>query len=81
MTTTSKFILPGSIENDGHTVRAAVFVGTSEWDVDHATLRYVEGRIDDGLPDDTVESFLFRIYDNSTGCLLKGGFEAGRDRA
>lgn len=38
------------------------------------TLRYVEGRIDDGLPDDTVESFLFRIYDNSSGCLMKGTF-------
>lgn len=76
MTTTRKFILPGSIENDDEIVRGAVFVGVNEWAVEHATLRYVEGPIDSGLPDDTIESFLFRIYDNSTGCLLKGNFAA-----
>lgn len=76
MTTTRKFILPGSIEHDQSTVRGAVFIGVSEYGVTHETLRYVEGSISDDLPDDTVESFVFRIYDNSTGCLLKGNFNA-----
>ncbi len=75
MSTIRKFMLPGSFEHNGSMVRAGVFVGVSEYGVNHETLRYVEGRIDDGLPDDTIESFLFRIYDNSTGCLLKGNFK------
>ena len=74
MTATRKFLLPGSYEHLGETVRGAVFIGTSEYGVTYDTLRYVEGRIDDVLPDDTVESFLFRIYDNSSGCLMKGTF-------
>ena len=77
MTTTRKFIFPGSIERDGAIVRGGVFIGASEYGVTYDTLRYVEGDIRDGLPDDTVESFLFRIYDNSTGCLLTGTFEPG----
>lgn len=77
MTTTRKFILSGSIEYDGNIVKGAVFVGASEWGVTYDTLRYIQGSISDGLPDDTIESFLFRIYDNSNGCLLKGDFKTG----
>lgn len=72
---TQKFILPGSFEVDGRTVRAGILEGDHAFDVTGGKLRYVEGNVADMKPDDTVESLLFRIHGRSTGCLVRGDFK------
>lgn len=65
-------VLPGSFEQDGTNITAAVHVGDSEWVPKE--LRYIKGDMAEGQEGDTLISFLGRIYDNSTGCLMKGDF-------
>ena len=72
---TKKFILPGSFEVDGRTVTAGIVEGNHSFDVTGGKLRYIEANTSDMKPDDTVESLLFRVHDNSTGCLIKGDFK------
>lgn len=71
--TTTHHILPGSIEMDGSTVKAAVHTGPSEWTPQN--LRYVQADISAGKKGGSVLSFLANIYDNSEGCLLNGDFK------
>ena len=66
-------ILPGSTEVEDNMLTAGVHTGPSEFDIQN--LRYVRGDLATATPSDTGQSFLFRIYENSTGCLLKGGFK------
>lgn len=71
---TQKFILPGSVECDDETLTAGILEGTHEFDINN-TLRYVQGKIKDMQKGETLISFMSRIYDNSTGCLIKRTFK------
>lgn len=66
-------ILPGSLELSGNIVRAGVHTGPSEFVTEN--LRYVSGDGSKGLPDDTLVSFLTRIYENSEGCIVHRDFK------
>lgn len=71
-----KFILPGSTDLEDGKLSCAVFIGENEWDIHgNKTLRYIEGNINDAEEGETVEAFFFRIYDNSTGCLIQDTFK------
>jgi len=70
----SKFVLGGSLELVGKTVQAGVLVGTHAFDMND-TLRYVAGSTSKMQPNETVEEYLFRVYDNSTGSLLTNDFD------
>lgn len=70
----SKFVLGGSLEVSATVVTGAVFEGAHEWDT-NSTLRYVQGDIKRAEKGDSLETLLFRVYDNSTGCLVRGTFE------
>lgn len=66
-------IFPGSLELSGTIVTAGVHTGPSEFVPEN--LRYVSGDGAKGLPDDTLNSFLIRIYETSEGCIARGDFK------
>ena len=65
-------IMGGSLEINGTTVTAGVHVGPNEFVP--TNIRYVQGDTSDSLPGETVVQFMGRIYENSTGCLVRGNF-------
>lgn len=67
------FILPGSFEAEGTMLTAGVHVGESEFAP--KGLRYIQADLSKMHKDETALTFMARIYDNSTGCLVKGGFK------
>ena len=69
------FILPGSLSVEGTIVTGALHTGSNEWDYNMDNIRYVEGDTKTMKPDDTILSFLTRIYNNSTGCLVRKTFK------
>ena len=66
-------IFPGSLEWDGRTLRAAVHKGDSEYDP--VDLRYVQTTLEGGPKGRTALECLTEVYNNSTGCLMKGTFK------
>lgn len=68
-----KHILPGSMEIENDSIVAGVHTGPSEFQTEN--LRYIEASTDDAQPGDTIIDLLSRVYDNSTGCLVKGTFK------
>lgn len=66
-------ILVGSLEWNKHMITAGVLEYSSEFEFEN--LRYVHGKISDMKPGETILSFLDRIYQNSTGCLIKQDFK------
>lgn len=68
------FILPGSLEIDDGVVTAAVHTGANEFDVKGNGLRYVTANLSEAFSGETLTEFLVRIYEDSTGCLIKDTF-------
>lgn len=66
-------MLPGSAEVDGNVLRAGVHTGNSEWDIQN--LRYIEVPTSEMREGENVGQFLGRIYEDSTGCLVKHDFK------
>lgn len=66
-------ILPGSLEFDGVTLTAGVHTGSSVWEI--KGLRYVQAPKAQMTETDTIETFLTRVYDRSTGNLLRHDFK------
>lgn len=68
-----KHILPGSMEVDDGVIIAGVHTGPSEFQPEN--LRYIQAEIGNGQPGDTIIDLMGRVYDNSTGCMVKGTFK------
>lgn len=67
-------VVPGSLEMNGSIIQAAVHTGASEWDVQN--IRYVRADLST-ITDKTrtMQSVLSEVYENSEGCLVRGGFK------
>lgn len=68
----SKFVLPGSIEVSGTWIIAGVHSGSNEWDIKN--LRYIKADFSGVEKGTTMIELLSSVYDNTTGCLIKGDF-------
>lgn len=65
-------ILGGSLEREGDTLVAGVHSGPSEFEI--KDIRYVRGKISDMKTRETIGEFLDRVYQNSTGCVIRKDF-------
>jgi len=66
-------IMGGSLEVEGTTVTAGVHVGPNEWVP--TNIRYIQAEVSEMIPGETLGEFMGRIYENSTGCLVRGTFQ------